>query len=133
MEVCIGGKAAKAVHPKPNDLSAHDHTAFSQKVLNISGAQSKAMIRLRGVGNDLTSRTKTFQKRHINRNSHEGHLRQLKRADSLAMPFCDFTAENLGDAERAVRIILGQSSGILFDNSQMLAGDDTLIKPDRMA
>ena len=47
----------------------------------------------------------------------------------------DFSNLNEGcltTAEALVRNIPGQTSGISFDYFRMLAGDDTLIKPDRM-
>ncbi len=46
--------------------------------------------------------------------------------------FGDLDNDRLTTAETAVRNIPGQSSGISFDYFRMLAGDDTLIKPDRM-
>ena len=46
--------------------------------------------------------------------------------------FCDLTDERLKNAETAIRDIPGQGSGISFDYFRMLAGDDDLIKPDRM-
>jgi len=46
--------------------------------------------------------------------------------------FCDFDEHRLRMAETLVRKIPGQASGISFDYFRMLAGDDTLIKPDRM-
>lgn len=46
--------------------------------------------------------------------------------------FADLTDERLTIAEAAIRQIPGQKSGISFDYFRMLAGDDTLIKPDRM-
>ncbi len=46
--------------------------------------------------------------------------------------FGDLSMERLAPAERTVRQIPGQRSGISFDYFRMLAGDDQLIKPDRM-
>lgn len=46
--------------------------------------------------------------------------------------FADLSDERLAAAEPKVREIPGQKSGISFDYFRMLAGDDTLIKPDRM-
>lgn len=46
--------------------------------------------------------------------------------------FADLTDERLTAAEAFVRRIPGQGSGISFDYFRMLAGDDDLIKPDRM-
>jgi hypothetical protein len=46
--------------------------------------------------------------------------------------FADLTDDRLAAAEILVREIPGQKSGISFDYFQMLAGDDDLIKPDRM-
>lgn len=46
--------------------------------------------------------------------------------------FADLTDERLTAAEAAIRQIPGQKSGISFDYFRMLAGDDNLIKPDRM-
>ena len=46
--------------------------------------------------------------------------------------FLDITEERLATASLAIRQIPGQSSGISFDYFRMLAGDDSLIKPDRM-
>ena len=46
--------------------------------------------------------------------------------------FCDLAEERLTAAETSVRWIPGQKSGISFDYFRMLAGDDNLIKPDRM-
>ena len=46
--------------------------------------------------------------------------------------FWDMTDTQLVAAERQIRKIPGQGSGISFDYFRMLAGDDNLIKPDRM-
>jgi hypothetical protein len=46
--------------------------------------------------------------------------------------FVDLASDRLAAAENLVREIPGQKSGISFDYFQMLAGDDNLIKPDRM-
>jgi hypothetical protein len=46
--------------------------------------------------------------------------------------FADLTDERLAATEAAIRQIPGQKSGISFDYFRMLAGDDNLIKPDRM-
>ena len=46
--------------------------------------------------------------------------------------FCDMTENRLTTIEKLVRDIPGQSSGISFDYFRMLAGNDNLIKPDRM-
>jgi hypothetical protein len=46
--------------------------------------------------------------------------------------FCDMDDAKLDAAEALVRRIPGQKSGISFDYFRMLAGDDDLIKPDRM-
>jgi hypothetical protein len=46
--------------------------------------------------------------------------------------FSDLNEGRLAIAEALVREIPGQASGISFDYFQMLAGDDNLIKPDRM-
>ena len=46
--------------------------------------------------------------------------------------FGDLNEHRLTTAEALVREIPGQISGISFDYFRMLAGDDTLIKPDRM-
>ena len=48
------------------------------------------------------------------------------------LDFSDLTDDRLAAAEILVRDIPGQKSGISFDYFQMLAGDDDLIKPDRM-
>lgn len=46
--------------------------------------------------------------------------------------FEDMTDARLVTTEARVREIPGQGSGISFDYFRMLAGDDSLIKPDRM-
>jgi len=46
--------------------------------------------------------------------------------------FVDLTEGRLTAAEATIRQIPGQKSGISFDYFRMLAGDDNLIKPDRM-
>lgn len=46
--------------------------------------------------------------------------------------FGDITDSRLAIAETLIREIPGQRSGISFDYFRMLAGDDNLIKPDRM-
>lgn len=46
--------------------------------------------------------------------------------------FGDINEVRLTTAKALVRNISGQASGISFDYFRMLAGDDTLIKPDRM-
>lgn len=46
--------------------------------------------------------------------------------------FANLTDERLTMAETIIRQIPGQKSGISFDYFRMLAGDDNLIKPDRM-
>nr|WP_306265449.1 hypothetical protein [Pararhizobium sp. IMCC3301] len=46
--------------------------------------------------------------------------------------FEDMTGDRPAAAEKLVRGIPGQGSGISFDYFRMLAGDDNLIKPDRM-
>lgn len=46
--------------------------------------------------------------------------------------FTDFDKERKEYAEAIVLGLPGQSSGIAFDYLMMLAGDDNLIKPDRM-
>lgn len=48
------------------------------------------------------------------------------------LDFSDLTDDRLAAAEILVRDIPGQKSGISFDYFQMLAGDDDLIKLDRM-
>jgi len=52
--------------------------------------------------------------------------------DAQIDDFDNLTADRIVTAEALVRKIPGQGSGISFDYFQMLAGDDTLIKPDRM-
>lgn len=46
--------------------------------------------------------------------------------------FADFTPDRLELAEAIILGLPGQGSGIAFDYFRMLAGDDDLIKPDRM-
>jgi hypothetical protein len=46
--------------------------------------------------------------------------------------FADQDASRLSKVEVLVKEIPGQSSGISFDYFRMLAGDETLVKPDRM-
>ncbi len=46
--------------------------------------------------------------------------------------FEDMTPDKLEQAEAIILGIPGQSSGISFDYFQMLAGNDDLVKPDRM-
>lgn len=46
--------------------------------------------------------------------------------------FADITADRLELAEAIILGLPGQGSGIAFDYFRMLAGDDYLIKPDRM-
>lgn len=46
--------------------------------------------------------------------------------------FCDLNEDRLAIAEALVREIPGKASGISFDYFRMLAGDDNLIKPDRV-
>ena len=46
--------------------------------------------------------------------------------------FADLTPDRLELAEAIILGLPGQSSGIAFDYFRMLAGDDDLIKPDRM-
>lgn len=46
--------------------------------------------------------------------------------------FADITADRLELAEAIILGLPGQGSGIAFDYFRMLAGDDDLIKPDRM-
>ena len=46
--------------------------------------------------------------------------------------FGDITDARIAAAETLIRAIPGQGSGISFDYFRMLAGDDNLIKPDRM-
>ena len=46
--------------------------------------------------------------------------------------FADITADRLELAEATILGLPGQGSGIAFDYFRMLAGDDDLIKPDRM-
>lgn len=46
--------------------------------------------------------------------------------------FRDINLVRLTETEEAVRKIPGQASGISFDYFRMLAGDDKVIKPDRM-
>lgn len=46
--------------------------------------------------------------------------------------FADFTPDRLELAEATILGLPGQGSGIAFDYFRMLAGDDDLIKPDRM-
>ncbi|MEM6901279.1 MAG: hypothetical protein AAF583_16105 [Pseudomonadota bacterium] len=46
--------------------------------------------------------------------------------------FADITSDRLALAEAIILGLPGQGSGIAFDYFRMLAGDDELIKPDRM-
>lgn len=52
--------------------------------------------------------------------------------DSGIDDFGDMTETNLKSAEKQVLEIPGQGSGISFDYFRMLAGNENLIKPDRM-
>lgn len=53
-------------------------------------------------------------------------------ADAGINDFSDLDAERREYAEAIILGLPGQSSGIAFDYFMMLAGDDNLIKPDRM-
>lgn len=46
--------------------------------------------------------------------------------------FTDITADRIDFSEATILSLPGQSSGIAFDYFRMLAGDDQLVKPDRM-
>jgi len=46
--------------------------------------------------------------------------------------FVDLSPDKLKDAEEKILSLPGQKSGISFEYFKMLAGDDNLIKPDRM-
>lgn len=53
-------------------------------------------------------------------------------SDSGIQTFMDLSPVKLELAEAGVLSLPGQSSGISFDYFRMLAGDDNLVKPDRM-
>jgi hypothetical protein len=52
--------------------------------------------------------------------------------DARIDDFCDLSEDRLAVAQALIRGIPGQGSGISFDYFRMLAGDDNLVKPDRM-
>jgi hypothetical protein len=59
----VGKMSAKAVDPETNRFPAHDNTAFSAKVFDISRAQSKPMIGPNRADDNFARKTTALQTR----------------------------------------------------------------------
>lgn len=82
-------------------------------------------------GDIFVNRQRTSSKAGILKSSAVRLFAEALR-DSGIQTFMDISPEKLELAEAGVLSLPGQSSGISFDYFRMLAGDDNLVKPDRM-
>jgi hypothetical protein len=79
--------STKAIAPQPNFFWADDHASRSQQILNVSGAQRKAMVGPNRVSNDLTRKAKAFQARHNRWHVHKCDFTGSLSLNNLAMPW----------------------------------------------
>ena len=82
-----GKMSAKAIDPEPDSLPTDYNAALSQQVLNIRGAQGKAVIRPNGVGDDLTGKTEASQARYLCWSFHDIAIHWRNKANNLPMLF----------------------------------------------
>ena len=77
---------AKPIDPKPDCFAADNHAPLRQQVLNISRAQSKAMVSPNRVSNDLTRIAEALYVWYLVWCSHNFSVMLLRHENNLAIP-----------------------------------------------